>query len=335
MADWGALSGLGAGLQQVGGMMMENSKAKLEEKLRQEREAREESRLINRENRQATRLETTPDPSQTRYIKNAEGVLIEQIRSSTGKVLEERLAPQDVIQDRERDEQKEKLNLEKSILDMEKTRAEIEFLPKKYGLETAEREARIGQYNAYADRARQPPAPRSGGSTVGGEARVPLDKSLEQSLLGKRDKDGNVAVDKYDRPVIDADKKAEFIRSEEYKTIPDANQALEVFIQNNKAEESTKRALRQGGIPEYALDEIDNRARAGKDFDTSKLPRMEDLSPEQRAKAERGRKAFDRAKADVLAGTVDVEEVKQQFIDMGFPALAAQFDRYIARQKKK
>lgn len=335
MADWGALSGLGAGLQQVGGMMMENSKAKLEEKLRQEREAREESRLINRENRQATRLETTPDPSQTRYIKNAEGVLIEQIRSSTGKVLEERLAPQDVIQDRERDEQKEKLNLEKSILDMEKTRAEIEFLPKKYGLETAEREARIGQHNAYADRARQPPAPRSGGSTVGGEARVPLDKSLEQSLLGKRDKDGNVAVDKYDRPVIDADKKAEFIRSEEYKTIPDANQALEVFIQNNKAEESTKRALRQGGIPEYALDEIDNRARAGKDFDTSKLPRMEDLSPEQRAKAERGRKAFDRAKADVLAGTVDVEEVKQQFIDMGFPALAAQFDRYIARQKKK
>lgn len=93
--DWGILQGLGQGLSIIGGAEMEQDaetrRSLLAEKLQKDREERANNRAIDAEKREQTRLETTPDPSQTRWVER-DGVLFEQTRSKTGRVLEEKLA---------------------------------------------------------------------------------------------------------------------------------------------------------------------------------------------------------------------------------------------------
>ena len=110
--DWGILQGLGQGLQEVG---MTQFKATLDEKLRKAREAREEELTKRKEQRQADRDRTTPDPSATQFVQK-DGVWHEQIRSKTGNILEERLAPENKVREFNKKEADDKLDAEKDAL---------------------------------------------------------------------------------------------------------------------------------------------------------------------------------------------------------------------------
>lgn len=325
MADWGFLQGLGQGLQGFGQTISSNAKSKLEEKLRQEREEREEQRILAREQRQAERADTTADPSQTRYVTNAEGVLMEQTRSKTGKVLEERLAPQNIVNQYTRDERKEAVSLEKSLLDMQKTQAEIEYLPIKYGQEAEKHRAYIDQTKAYTNRALRPPQPSGKSIDASGNTVVPLEKSLEETLFAERTKEGDLARDQHGRVKIDSDKKAEFLRSQEYKSTPDKNEAVELWLQNQEADRSLESTLRRAGTPEYAIEEAKASMRpGGGEFDTANIPQLKDLPPEQQARAQEGLDNLRRAERLIAAGKITKEEARQRLIDGGFPRLAQQ-----------
>jgi hypothetical protein len=125
--DWATLEGLGAGLQGVGNKVMTDAsndkKAALQEKLQQEREAREEQRAIAKEQRTALREDSTPDLRATDYVQK-DGAWMERSRSATGKVLEEKLAPQSKIDELNMDRKKDEVSIEsllaKTALDNKK-----------------------------------------------------------------------------------------------------------------------------------------------------------------------------------------------------------------------
>jgi hypothetical protein len=148
--DWAILEGLGAGLQKVGGSVMENAaadkKAALAEKLQQEREARAEDRQIAREQREQIRDDTTADPKNTDFVQD-NGAWFEVTKSGTGKELDRRLAPQNKIQELNFGQEKDKVSLDKILLDNEKARREASSYDTDKSLERRVKESQI-DYNS-------------------------------------------------------------------------------------------------------------------------------------------------------------------------------------------
>lgn len=104
MADYGALMGLGQGLQEVGMTMFKSHLAK---KLAAEREAAEEQRIVAREERADRRLRARPDPDQSAFIER-DGALFKQVRNAYGEVIDEALASADEIDKRNYTKQKQR-----------------------------------------------------------------------------------------------------------------------------------------------------------------------------------------------------------------------------------
>lgn len=117
--DWGLLQGLGQGLQQLGGMKMEQDaekrRAQMAEKLQADREERQEQRM-----------RTRPDPSQTTYEEGEGGVTWKIIRSATGNELERVLAPKTDIEKIKRDTAKEKLSMDALTAQIDASKATTE-----------------------------------------------------------------------------------------------------------------------------------------------------------------------------------------------------------------
>jgi hypothetical protein len=172
MAGWGAMMGLGQSLQQVGGMLLDNHKSKMKEKLELEREQRAEANTVARENRAQTRLETTPDPKNTRYVENAEGVLMEQVRSGTGAILEERLAPPNVVAERKREAEKDALDREGKLLDIQGKRFDVENADTLLDLTIQGKRASIEASLAGADSSRANAAYTRAGKAAGIEGSI-------------------------------------------------------------------------------------------------------------------------------------------------------------------
>lgn len=111
MADWGLLSGLGAGLQAFGNTWTEKSKDALREQLLQERENRAEERAIAREERQAKRQADTV--AGYRPEIDSSGVLWIQGHNSAGDARgEKRLATPSEIEKYKMERDKERITLE-------------------------------------------------------------------------------------------------------------------------------------------------------------------------------------------------------------------------------
>ena len=158
MAGWGLMMGLGQGLQSAGQMYMDVKKDELLEKAEQRKEERAHKRKIADEQRAQVRLETTPDPKQTRFAEK-DGLLWEQTRSGTDKLLEEKLANKHDIDRINLEKRKEEASIQADLVmgnfraaQMQQTLAENEFLPVKQQLEAERTVAQIGSY----DRANQP-----------------------------------------------------------------------------------------------------------------------------------------------------------------------------------
>lgn len=88
MASWGALSGLGAGLQQFGNEWSDRAKAKLAEDLQRQREERAEERQLAREQRQeAARLRQVDPRTSQVEVDPVTGQLKRVLRNSEFQTL--------------------------------------------------------------------------------------------------------------------------------------------------------------------------------------------------------------------------------------------------------
>lgn len=88
MASWGALSGLGAGLQQFGNEWSDRAKAKLAEDLQRQREERTEERQLAREKRQeAARLRQVDSRNSQVEVDPVTGQYKRVLRNSEFQVL--------------------------------------------------------------------------------------------------------------------------------------------------------------------------------------------------------------------------------------------------------
>jgi hypothetical protein len=118
---WGALMGLGQGLQQVGGVITDNNKVKLASKLDAEKEERAAARA--EKVRQQQLLE--PDPSRTKYeMRN--GALYEVIPNKSGGEYEAKLASQDKIDEFNFKKNKDSISLEAATLGLTKSKKDLE-----------------------------------------------------------------------------------------------------------------------------------------------------------------------------------------------------------------
>ena len=83
MASWGALSGLGAGLQQFGNEWSDRAKAKLAEDLQRQREERAEERQRAAEDRrEAARLRQVDPRASSVEVDPVTGQMYRQLRNS-------------------------------------------------------------------------------------------------------------------------------------------------------------------------------------------------------------------------------------------------------------
>lgn len=134
MAGYGLMMGLGQGLQQVGGMLMDDYKTKLANKMDQEKEARAEARRQAEEQRKIDLANNTPDLKASQFFQNDSGQWMEQLRSSTGvklgtptpasqdRILDFRKAESDI----ELGELAKRLNIQQSTLSIEKQARDLE-----------------------------------------------------------------------------------------------------------------------------------------------------------------------------------------------------------------
>ena len=134
---WGAMIGLGSGLQQVGGMLMENNKQKLADKLEKDKEARAEARADKVYARDQASFDHTA------VEQNPEGVWMQVDYAKSGDKLDSRLAPANVITEMNTKQQADKVSLENAILNGKKTQAELDYLPEKQDLDRRDTESQI------------------------------------------------------------------------------------------------------------------------------------------------------------------------------------------------
>lgn len=143
--SWGWMSGLGAGLQQVGSSMMQenaaNRKVELLDKLKIEEEGRAEVRQIAREERQMAR------PSGTRITQTPEGVWMEETLNGAGKPIDSRLAPKNIVDSMTRQEEKDRLSLEKLTTEAEINRRKLSDYDADKARDIAYENARIASTN--------------------------------------------------------------------------------------------------------------------------------------------------------------------------------------------
>lgn len=129
---WGALIGLGSGLQQVGGLLMDNNKQKLAQQLEIDREKRAEARADKIYQRDQSSfdhstLEQTP-----------EGVWMQVDYAKSGRKMDSRLAPPNLVNDMTNKEQADKVSLENAVLQGKKMQSDLDYAPEKQALDRAD-----------------------------------------------------------------------------------------------------------------------------------------------------------------------------------------------------
>lgn len=141
---WGALSGLGQGLQQVGGMISDYNKDKLQQKLELEREGRAESRQIAREQREQATY------GKSDFEQDGDGVWWQVDYNKGNREMERRLAPKSKIDELTRAASKSALEDEVLGYKRDTYKAEAGIAGELAGLKVEEARADIGATHARA-----------------------------------------------------------------------------------------------------------------------------------------------------------------------------------------
>lgn len=139
---WGALIGLGSGLQQVGGMLLENNKQKLAQQLEIDREKRAEARDYRVYQRDQNSFDKTV------VEQDGDGLWWQVDYAKNGHKLDSRLAPANVIKDMNNKADADRLSLENDLLTNRKLKSDIEYAPIEQDLKRRDTESNI----TYRDR---------------------------------------------------------------------------------------------------------------------------------------------------------------------------------------
>lgn len=153
MANWGLMMGLGEGMSQLGGQVF---KAKFLDKLKEEETVRAEKR---KEAKDAGTIK------EQKYI-NKDGVWYEQDVNVNGKVIDERLAPKNKVDEFGREEQKATLGIEALVLGNKKAQREEGYAAEDRARQVRMDEAKIKSEEADVGlKGAQSDYYRSGGSS--------------------------------------------------------------------------------------------------------------------------------------------------------------------------
>lgn len=154
MANWGALAGLGDGLQTLGNAWTEREKSKLASQLLEQREINREARAKAREDAERLRKNSTWAPKSDTLFTSPDGVLMRQKWSEGGTRLESTLPEQDQIQTWKQQEEERELARRKSLADVLTAETRLKREPEDWELKRRAAEARIGASNASAEASR-------------------------------------------------------------------------------------------------------------------------------------------------------------------------------------
>ena len=186
MASWGALSGLGAGLQQFGNEWSDRAKAKLAEDLQRQREERAEERQRAAEDRrEAARLRQVDPRASSVEVDPVTGQMYRQLRNSEWSNLDRVDVSQSEQESIRRQQERDEAELRAKSLDAQLKELDLGRRPQKWAQEDAMHRARLGSESAlqaqrYASAAR---SNRSGleGVVTGGNRDSATDA---QTLIG-------------------------------------------------------------------------------------------------------------------------------------------------------
>lgn len=150
--SWGAMMGLGQGLQGVGQMILDHNKDKMRERLEREREERKHQLELEREARQQAQFkESRPE------LRDGAWYMVDY--NQAGREMDRRLAPQNVIQQMEREAslhdltvREKEANIESRSLDALLKGHQLENAGTMAALDQALQEARINTERSRAAR---------------------------------------------------------------------------------------------------------------------------------------------------------------------------------------
>lgn len=199
---WGALMGLGEGLQQAGKMWQERDKQKLAEQLEIEREKRAETRQLAKEERDAKRLENTVVV--TRPEQDDDGVWWMRGYNAAGTPKgEPRLATQGEIKSASMQRDKDKVSLDKLVTDaaLAEYKAGRAPLEAKQSDQLFEQQLRAGEANIDATNAR-----------AASYGRKPLDEEEESDEFAYVDQLASEAEDLLTDYNVPASERDSFLR---------------------------------------------------------------------------------------------------------------------------
>lgn len=149
MANWGVLQGLGDGLQQFGNAWSDREKAKLAEKLQQDREVRAEARQTAREERQeAARLRQVDPRTTSTDIDPTTGRMVKRLRNSEYQDLGTAEVGQLEAESIRTQQEAEQAQLRTRSLDAQLKELNLGRLPEKWGQEDAMHRARLSSESA-------------------------------------------------------------------------------------------------------------------------------------------------------------------------------------------
>lgn len=149
MASWGALSGLGAGLQQFGNEWSDRAKQKLASDLQKQREERAAERELAREQRQEAARLRQVDPRNTEIdVDPTTGRMFRQLRNSEYQPLDRVEVGASEQESIRRQEEAENAKLRSQGLEATLKELQVARLPEKYAQEDAMHRARLGTEGA-------------------------------------------------------------------------------------------------------------------------------------------------------------------------------------------
>ena len=149
MAGWGALIGLGQGLQDSAQIWNEHQKGKLADKLAKEREQRQADRDLAKEQRQeAARLRQVDTRASSIETDPTTGQMYRQLRNSEWQPLDRVEVSQGEQESIRRQEAMEQAQLNSRGLEAQLKQLQVDRMPQKWAQEDAMHRARLGSESA-------------------------------------------------------------------------------------------------------------------------------------------------------------------------------------------
>lgn len=316
MAGWGALGGLGQGLTNASGMILDHNKEKMRNKLELEREGRQEQRQKDKEAREQAQFSgqyRTDFANGVRYKLNKAGETMGEPEPIPSHELNQFNRTERIA------------GVEEKILghDLTVKGAQAGVAGELAGLTVEEKRATIRARDASADASRasaqnsrsSAAARGSGAKTVEDARSAGLDSYTVQSFFSKKDKEGNPILDDEGKVETDYNALEAYLSSPEYQAAKDKNAGAARFMGRRVPEIKQERTAR-GASAGFTGGELEQFIKTG----SSPSTRSGEANP---ADVETIQKAERNAITAIDSGKITVEEAAAQMEAKGHVRAAA------------